>query len=118
MSSHGIFVSIGHETNLVKKADLVVYSAAIKPDDPELVEAKNSNITIIERSDFVGILTRIYKDTIGIAGTHGKTTTTSMVSLCFLEANLDPTIQVGAMLKQINVNNRVGNSDYLSLANM
>ncbi len=115
LSSHGIFVSIGHETNLVKKSDLVVYSAAIKQDDPELVEAKNNNITIVERADFVGYLTRIYKDTIGIAGTHGKTTTTSMVSLCFLEAGLDPTIQVGAILKQINGNNRVGNSDYFIL---
>lgn len=62
-----------------------------------------------------GYITRIYKDTIGIAGTHGKTTTTSMVSLCFLEAGLDPTIQVGAILKQINGNNRVGNSDYFIL---
>lgn len=115
LSSHGIFVSIGHETNLVKKADLVVYSAAIKQDDPELVEARNNNITTVERADFVGYLTRIYKDTIGIAGTHGKTTTTSMVSLCFLEAGLDPTIQVGAILKEINGNNRVGNSDYFIL---
>ena len=115
LSSHGIFVSIGHETNLVKKADLVVYSAAIKQDDPELVEARNNNITTIERSDFVGYITRIYKDTIGISGTHGKTTTTSMVSLCFIEAGLDPTIQVGAILKQINGNNRVGNSDYFIL---
>lgn len=62
-----------------------------------------------------GYITRIYKDTIGIAGTHGKTTTTSMVSLCFLEVGLDPTIQVGAILKQINGNNRVGNSDYFIL---
>ncbi len=115
LSSRGIFVSIGHETNLVKKSDLVVYSAAIKQDDPELVEARNNNITTVERADFVGYLTRIYKDTIGIAGTHGKTTTTSMVSLCFLEAGLDPTIQVGAILKQINGNNRVGNSDYFIL---
>lgn len=53
LSSHGIFVSIGHETNLVKKADLVVYSAAIKQDDPELLEARNNNITTVERSDFV-----------------------------------------------------------------
>ena len=115
LSSHGIFVSIGHETNLVKKADLVVYSAAVKQDDPELIEARLNNIKIVERSDFVGYLTRIYKDTIGIAGTHGKTTTTSMVSLCFLEAGLDPTIQVGAILKEINGNNRVGNSDYFIL---
>ncbi len=115
LSSRGIFVSIGHETNLVKKADLVVYSAAVKQNDPELIEAKNNNIKVIERCDFVGYLTRIYKDTIGIAGTHGKTTTTSMVSLCFLEAGLDPTIQVGAILKEINGNNRVGNSDYFIL---
>jgi UDP-N-acetylmuramate--alanine ligase len=115
LSSRGIFVSIGHETNLVKNADLVVYSAAVKQNDPELIEARNRNIKIVERCDFVGYLTRIYKDTIGIAGTHGKTTTTSMVSLCFLEAGLDPTIQVGAILKQINGNNRVGNSDYFIL---
>lgn len=115
LSSHGIFVTIGHELNLVKKADLVVYSAAIKDDDPELVEARSNGITAVERSDFVGYITRIYKNTIGIAGTHGKTTTTSMISLCFLQAELDPTIQVGAILKQINGNNRVGNSDYFIL---
>lgn len=53
LSSHGIFISIGHETNLVKKADLVVYSAAIKQDDPEFVKARELNISTIERSDFV-----------------------------------------------------------------
>ena len=115
LSSRGIYVSIGHNTDLVKKADLVVYSAAVKQDDPELITARLNNIKIVERSDFVGYLTRIYKDTIGIAGTHGKTTTTSMVSLCFLEADFDPTIQVGAILKEINGNNRIGNSDYFIL---
>ena len=55
LSSHGIFISIGHETDLVKKADLVVYSAAIKQDDPELVKARELNISTIERSDFVRI---------------------------------------------------------------
>ena len=54
-----------------------------------------------------GYITRIYNDTIGVAGTHGKTTTTSMISLCFLEAGLDPTVQVGAMLKELNGNYRV-----------
>ena len=115
LSSHGICVSIGHNTSIVKKADLVVYSAAVKQDDPEILEAKANNITTVERCDFVGYITRIYKDTIGIAGTHGKTTTTSMISLCFIEAGLDPTIQVGAILNQINGNNRVGNSDYFIL---
>ena len=62
-----------------------------------------------------GYLTRVYDNTIGISGTHGKTTTTSMVSVCFLEADLDPTIQVGAILDEINGNYRVGNSNYFIL---
>ena len=115
LASHGIFVSIGHSTSLVEKSDLVIYSAAISKDDPELLYAKSKNILAIERADFVGFLTRIYSDSIGISGTHGKTTTTSMVSLCFIEAGLDPSIQVGAYLKQINGNYKVGNSDYFIL---
>ena len=115
LSSHGIFISIGHNTNLVEKADFVIYSAAIKQDDPELICAKTNNIPVVERADFVGFLTRIYDNTIGIAGTHGKTTTTSMISLCFLEADLDPSVQVGAMLKDIGGNYRVGNSDFFIL---
>ncbi len=115
LSSHGIFVSIGHNTNLVEKADFVIYSAAINQDDPELVCARTNNIPIVERADFVGFLTRIYDNTICISGTHGKTTTTSMIALCFLDANLDPSIQVGAMLKDIDGNYRVGNSDYFIL---
>ncbi len=115
LSSHGIFVSIGHNTNLVEKADFVIYSAAIKHDDPELVCARTNNIPIVERADFVGFLTRIYDNTICISGTHGKTTTTSMIALCFLEANLDPSIQVGAILKDIDGNYKVGNSDFFIL---
>ena len=115
LASHGIFISIGHNTNLVEKADFVIYSAAIKQDDPEMLCAKAHNIPLVERADFVGFLTRIYDNTIGISGTHGKTTTTSMISLCFLEAGLDPSIQVGAILKDIGGNYRVGNSDYFIL---
>ena len=115
LSSHGIYVSIGHSTSLVEKSDLVIYSAAISYDDPELVCARRKNIVVVERADFVGFLTRIYNETICISGTHGKTTTTSMISLCFIEAGLDPNIQVGAYLKQINGNYRVGNGDYFIL---
>ena len=74
--------------------------------------AKRLNIPTIERADFLGELTRCYKDTICISGTHGKTTTTSMVSLCFIEALKDPSIQVGAFLKPLNGNYRVGNSEH------
>lgn len=105
-------VKIGHDIDNLEKSNLVVFSAAVKKDDPELVRARELNISIVERGTFLGILTKAFKDTICISGTHGKTTTTSMISLCFLEANLDPSIQVGAYLKQINGNYRVGNSDY------
>ena len=108
----GIPVNIGHNLQDLKTTDLVVYSAAIKQDDPEMVEAKKLNIPTIERADFLGMLTRCYKDTICISGTHGKTTTTSMISLCFVNALLDPSIQVGAYLKQIDGNYRVGNSEH------
>ena len=111
----GIKVTIGHDFASVRKAQLIVYSAAIKQDNPELIEARKFRIPTIERGDFLGEITKLYKDTICISGTHGKTTTTSMVSLCFLEAQKDPTIQVGAILKPINGNYKVGNSDYFIL---
>ena len=111
----GIHVTIGHDLTNSKNADLIIFSAAIKDTDPEMVLAKQFNIPIVTRGEFVGYLTRRYKESICVSGTHGTTTTTSMISLCFLEANLDPTIQVGAMLKQINGNYTVGNSDYFIL---
>ena len=107
-----INVSIGHNLEAVKNSDIVVYSAAIKQDDPEMLEAKKLNIPTIERADFLGELTRCYEDTICISGTHGKTTTTSMIALCFLEALENPSIQVGAYLKQLDGNYRVGNSEH------
>ena len=112
LSDKGIKVSVGHDLNSIASSDIVVYSAAIKEDDPEMLEAKKLNIPTIERADFLGALTRCYEDTICISGTHGKTTTTSMISLCFIEALKDPSIQVGAVLKDLNGNYRVGNSEH------
>lgn len=108
----GIKVFIGHSAENVIGSDVVVYTAAVKADNIELVTAKDNNIPTIERADFLGEITRCYQDTITIAGTHGKSTTTSMVSLCFLEADKDPSIQVGADLSQINGNYKVGNSEH------
>ncbi len=108
----GIKVVIGHSIEDVANSDVVVYSAAIKQEDPEMLEAKRLNIPTIERADFLGELTRCYKDTICISGTHGKTTTTSMISLCFIEAMQDPSIQVGAFLTPLDGNYLVGNSEH------
>lgn len=108
----GVQVTIGHNLEAIANCDIVVYSAAIKEDDSEMIEARRRGIPTIERADFLGELTRCYQDTICVSGTHGKTTTTSMISLCFLEALKDPSIQVGAYLKPLNGNYKVGNSEY------
>ena len=115
LQNTGIKVTIGHNFDDLRKADLLVYSAAISPEDPEMQEATRQNIPKMERADFVGMITAAFGNTIGVSGTHGKTTTTSMISLCFLRAMLDPTIQVGAILKQIDGNYKVGNSEYFIL---
>ena len=105
----------GSDLNKIKNADLVVYTAAIKKDDVELLEAKKLGIETCERAVFLGKLTRAFKETIGISGTHGKTTTTSLISLCFIKAGFDPNVQVGAILDQLNGNYRIGESEYLIL---
>lgn len=114
LEEHGINVYIGQKKeNITEDIDLVVYTAAINADNPELVEATRLKIPLMERGVFLGEITKLFPKTIGIAGTHGKTTTTSMVSSAFLAANLDPTIQVGAVLDLLNANYRVGKSPYL-----
>ena len=111
----GIYVRIGQDFENLSKSDIVVYTAAVKQDNPELVKARSLGIPTIERADFLGKITTCFEDTIGISGTHGKTTTTSMISCCFLRANMDPNIQVGAVLKEINGNYRIGKSEYFIL---
>lgn len=111
LKKNGIKIYIGHDKKNIEGADCVVFTAAIEKGNPELVYAKELGIPIIERSDFLGKLTRCYQNTIAISGTHGKTTTTSLVSLCFLEARKDPSIQVGAIVKELDGNYRVGNSE-------
>ena len=109
----GIKVNIGQvKENITDDIDLVVYTAAISETNEELVRARELGIETIERGVFLGELTKNFKDCIGIAGTHGKTTTSSMVSCVFVEKGLDPSIQIGANLSVIGGNYRVGKSDY------
>jgi len=108
----GIKTFIGHNANNVTNAELVVYTAAISDNNPELVYAKTNNIPMIERAVLLGKLMSEYKKSIAIAGTHGKTTTTSMISSIFLTAECDPTILVGAHFNQIGGNYKTGQSEY------
>ena len=115
LNDHGIKTTIGHDLENAKNADLIIYTAAISETDPEILVAKENNVPLVGRGEFVGYLTKLYKEAICISGTHGKTTTTSMISVCFVEADKDPSIEVGALLDAIGGNYRVGNSDYLIL---
>lgn len=113
LANNGALINIGQvEENISEDIDLVVYTAAVSKDNPELLKAKELNIPIMSRAEFLGHLMKGHKFNVAIAGTHGKTTTTSMVSHIFLNANLDPTILVGGQLDAINGNVRTGNSEY------
>ena len=115
LQKSGIYARVGHDFENLSRSDIVVYSAAIKQNDPEMEKARQLGIPTIERADFLGKITSCFEDTICVSGTHGKTTTTSMISCCFLNANTDPNIQVGAILKEIDGNYRVGESEYFIL---
>ena len=110
---NGAIIKKGHHPEMIKDADIVVYTAAIKEDDPERLEAQKLNKETYERAEFLGQLSQAYQNCICISGTHGKSTTTGMVSLVFLTANLNPTIQIGANLSQINGNYYIGGKEYL-----
>ena len=113
LESQGAKIFIGHaKENISDDIDIVVYTAAIHPENPELVEAKNKNKLTINRAAFLGQLMREYKNSIAVSGTHGKTTTTSMLSTVFEQAKLDPTILVGGNLKSIGGNVKIGHSDH------
>ncbi len=97
--------------NITPDIDCVVYTAAISKTNPELIEAVAKKIPMLTRAELLGQLMKNYSTPIAVSGTHGKTTTTSMISHILLEGNLDPTISVGGILKAIGGNIRVGNSE-------
>lgn len=109
----GAKVFIGQrESNIIEGIDVVVYSAAIKPDNPEFAAAVSKNIPMLTRAELLGQVMKNYETPVAISGTHGKTTTTSMITQILLENECDPTISVGGILKSIGGNIRVGHSQY------
>ena len=109
----GAFVTIGQKAeNITDDIDVVIYTAAIHPDNPEYQQAVIKGTPMLTRAQLLGQIMRNYRYSIAVSGTHGKTTTTSMLSHIFLEADVDPTISVGGMLDAINGNIRVGQSEY------
>ncbi|MDD4188975.1 MAG: UDP-N-acetylmuramate--L-alanine ligase [Eubacteriales bacterium] len=112
LSSMGIAVSIGHDPKNMKSPDLVIYTAAIRDDNPELLAARRQGIPAMPRSVLLGRLMTDYSDSVAVAGTHGKTTTTAMIASILLGAGKDPTIHVGGNLKAIGGPVRAGGHKY------
>lgn len=108
--SYGIPVTMGHRAENIEGADLVVYTAAVKQDNPELVAAREKGIPAVERSVMLGMVTRRYSNSVAVSGTHGKTTTTAMITQICLEAGLDPSAVIGGKLPLIGGNGCVGKS--------
>lgn len=112
LSQKGMQIFYGQcADNIIDGIDLVVYTAAIREDNPEWQAAKQKHIPMLTRAELLGQIMDNYDQSIAVAGTHGKTTTTSMISQILLAADADPTISVGGILEALGGNLRVGNSE-------
>lgn len=111
--SLGIPVAMGQRAENIEGAEMIVYTAALLKDNPELVAAKASGIPTFERSKLLGAVTRIYPNSICISGTHGKTTACSMLTQVLIEAKFDPTAVIGGKLPLTGSNGMVGHSEHM-----
>lgn len=112
LSKQGIKVFYKHRSSNIKDCDLVVFSGAIPSQNPEVKEALKQNIKVVERSELLQMVASEYKNVIAISGTHGKTTTTAMISYIFMLCGLNPTVHIGGDFDYINGNVAVGDKEY------
>jgi UDP-N-acetylmuramate--alanine ligase len=114
LKARNVKIHIGHQyDNIPEDTDLAVYSAAIHEDNPDMVRARDLGIPCVERSDYLGLLSNVFSKTIGVAGTHGKTTTSSMIATLLHYAGFDPSVSIGGKIEEIGGNACLGHSDYL-----
>ncbi|MBE6974849.1 MAG: UDP-N-acetylmuramate--L-alanine ligase [Ruminococcaceae bacterium] len=113
--SHGIRVHIGHRAENVSDVDCVIRTAAVHNDNPEIAGARAAGIPVFERAQAWGVIMRAYKNAICVSGTHGKTTTTSMVAHILMAAEMDPTVMIGGYLPLLRAGHRVGRGDTILL---
>lgn len=112
LASRGIRVAIGHDASHVDDAGLLVITSAVRGEHPELEAARVRGIRVMKRAEVLGAIVNA-KRSIGVSGTHGKTTTSAMVSIVLEEAGLDPTVLVGGMVRNLQTNAKSGRSDFL-----
>lgn len=115
LEAKGITVYIGHQEENIKGADCVIRTAAVHNDNPEIAAARSAGIPVFERAQAWGVIMRAYKNAICVSGTHGKTTTTSMVTHILMKAKWDPTVMIGGHLPLLGAGHRVGNGDTIVL---
>ena len=113
--AHGIQVAIGHRAENIEGADCIIRTAAAHNDNPEIAAARAAGIPVFERAQAWGIIMRSYRNAVCISGTHGKTTTTSMVTHILMEAQVDPTVMIGGYLPMLHAGHRVGSGDTIVL---
>ena len=113
--SHGIRVAIGHAEENIVGADCIIRTAAAQNDNPEIAGARHLGIPMFERAEAWGVIMQNYENAICISGTHGKTTTTSMVTHIFMQAQKDPTVMIGGYLPLLRAGHRVGDGDTIIL---
>ena len=113
--AHGIHVHIGHNARNIAGADCLIRTAAAHNDNPEIAAARAAGIPVFERAQAWGEIMKSYKNAICISGTHGKTTTTSMMTHILMEAGADPTVMIGGYLPLLHAGHRVGNGDTIVL---
>ena len=113
--SQGIRVEIGHRAENIEGADCIIRTAAAHNDNPEIAAARAAGIPVFERAQAWGEIMKSYKNAICISGTHGKTTTTSMMTHILMEADLDPTVMIGGYLPLLHAGHRVGHGDTIVL---
>ena len=113
--AHGIQVSIGHRADNIRGTDCVIRTAAAHNDNPEIAAARAAGIPVFERAQAWGLIMRSYRNAVCISGTHGKTTTTSMVTHILMEAQVDPTVMIGGYLPMLHAGHRVGQGDTIVL---
>ncbi len=111
LEKKGAVISIGQKAENISDPDLVVYTAAIHPDNPEYAEAVRKGIPMLSRAELLGEIMANYGEAVNVSGTHGKTTTTSMITDIMLEAGKEPTVTVGGMLDAIGGNIKIGKRD-------
>ena len=109
--AQGIHVHIGHRAENIEGASCVIRTAAVHNDNPEIAAARAAGIPVFERAQAWGVIMQAYKNAVCISGTHGKTTTTSMVTHILMEAQVDPTVMIGGYLPLLHAGHRVGTGD-------